>query len=114
MQSPGANGRHKARIVLTTLGSLGDLHPYIAVALSFFSVHDPPVLPPARFLARLRFCGPVLFWPLFWLIRRKIRSWSEAVRQLRVEVGLPPNGEDVLLEGQHAPSLVLALFSRAL
>src|SRR5262249_32580693 len=41
-------------------------------------------------------------------------SWTEPWRRLRAELGLPPLKEDVLFEGQHSPSLVLALFSSLL
>jgi rhamnosyltransferase subunit B len=82
--------------------------------LGFFSVYDPPALPAAPFFAQLRFLGPAFYRRLFWLIRRSVRSWSEPWHRLRAEIGLPPTAEEPILEGQHAPSLVLALFSKLL
>jgi rhamnosyltransferase subunit B len=82
--------------------------------LGFFSVYDPPVLPPAPFLAKLRFLGPAFHRPLFWCAKRSVRSWAEPWHRLRAEIGLPPTPESPLFEGQHSPSLVLALFSKLL
>jgi UDP:flavonoid glycosyltransferase YjiC (YdhE family) len=82
--------------------------------LGFFSAHDPPVLAPAPYLARLRFLGPVFHRALFGAAKRRVRSWAEPWHRLRAEVGLPPTPESPLFEGQYAPSLVLALFSKCL
>jgi len=79
--------------------------------LSFFSAHDPPVLAPAQVLSRLRFLGPTFYGPLVRFLKWTVRSWSVPWHRLRAEVGLPPTGDDPLMEGQHSPSLVLALFS---
>jgi rhamnosyltransferase subunit B len=79
----------------------------------FFSAHDPPVLAPGPYLAWFRPLGPAFHRLIFGLARRVSRPWSEPWHQLRAEIGLPP-APDPLFEGQHAPSLVLALFSRSL
>ncbi len=79
--------------------------------LSFFSGHDPPVLAPAQVLSKLRFLGPAFNRPLFRFLKRTVRSWSLPWHRLRAEVGLPMTGDDPLMEGQHSPALVLALFS---
>jgi len=79
--------------------------------IGFLSVYDPPVLPPAPFLARLRFLGPALHRSLFWLGKRVTRPWVAPWHHLREELGLPPTPDDPLYEGQHAPALVLAMFS---
>jgi len=76
----------------------------------FFSAYDPPVVAPAPWLARLRVLGPRVNGPLLWLMKRVAYSWSEPVRALRKELGLPP-GADPMFEGQHSPYGVLALFS---
>jgi len=81
---------------------------------ALFSVYDPPVLPPAVFLSKLRFLGPAFHRLLFWCAKRSVRSWSEPWHRLRAEVGLLPTSESPLFEGQHSPSLVLALFSKLL
>jgi UDP:flavonoid glycosyltransferase YjiC (YdhE family) len=82
--------------------------------LGLFSVCDPPVLPPAPFLSRFRFLGPGFHRSLFWLIKRRVRPWCEPWHRLRAEIGLPPTSDSPLFEGQNAPELVLALFSRLL
>jgi hypothetical protein len=76
-----------------------------------FSIYDPPVLAPARFLSRLRFLGPRFYGPIFGLLKRTVRSWCEPVHRLRAELGLPSTLDNPLMEGQHSPALVLALFS---
>jgi rhamnosyltransferase subunit B len=83
------------------------LHP-----IGFLSAYDPPVLPPAPYLAKLRFLGPTFHRLLFGVGKWSIRSWCEPWHRLRAEVGLPPSTENPLFEGQHAPSLVLAMFSK--
>lgn len=80
----------------------------------FFSAYDPPVLPPALFLSKLRFLGPAFHRPLFWCAKRSVRSWSEPWHGLRAEIGLPPTLESPLFEGQQSPSLVMAMFSKLL
>ncbi len=83
----------------------------VLAPLSFFSAHDPPVLPALQFLSWLRPLGPVLHRPLFGLLKRSIRSWFKPWHQLRAELGLPAVREIPVFEGQYSPSLVLALFS---
>jgi UDP:flavonoid glycosyltransferase YjiC (YdhE family) len=79
--------------------------------LGLFSVYDPPVVPQAPFLAKLRFLGPAFHRLLFWCAKRSVRSWSEPWHRLRAEVGLPPTSDSPLFEGQNSPALVLAMFS---
>jgi UDP:flavonoid glycosyltransferase YjiC (YdhE family) len=82
--------------------------------LSFLSVFDPPVLPHAPQLERLRVLGPGFHRTLVSLGRRTVRSWAEPVHRLRSDLGLRPTTLEPLLEGQHAPGRVLVLFSRLL
>jgi UDP:flavonoid glycosyltransferase YjiC (YdhE family) len=87
--------------------------PWLSTVLQplvFFSAHDPPVLPPAPWLASLRVLGPR--FNALWLgaAKRAAYPWGEPVRALRRELGLPA-GKDPLFEGQHSPLGVLALFS---
>jgi UDP:flavonoid glycosyltransferase YjiC (YdhE family) len=82
--------------------------------LGFLSIYDPPVLPLAPFLARARFLGQWFHRLLFSLGRRRIRPWFAPWHRLRAEIGLPTTADCPVLEGQHAPSLVLALFSKVL
>jgi rhamnosyltransferase subunit B len=80
--------------------------------LVFMSIHDPPVLPLAPFLAKARFLGPWFHRLLFRLGKRRVRPWCEPWHRLRAEVGMPPTTASPLFEGQHAASLVLVLFSK--
>jgi UDP:flavonoid glycosyltransferase YjiC (YdhE family) len=80
--------------------------------LGLFSVYDPPVLPQAPFLAKLRFLSPAFHRALFWCGKQSVRSWVEPLHRLRAEIGLWPTSENPLFEGQHSPLLVLALFSK--
>src|SRR5205809_109781 len=76
--------------------------------------YDPPVLPAMQVLSWLRPLGPVLHRPLLGLLKGTIRSWGKPWHRLRADLGLPAVRENPLFEGQHSPSLVLALFSRQL
>jgi UDP:flavonoid glycosyltransferase YjiC (YdhE family) len=80
--------------------------------LGFFSCFDPPVLPPAPFLARLRFLGPRFHRALFGLAKWSCRSWAEPWRRLRTEIGLAPISENPLFEGLYSPTRVLCMFSQ--
>ncbi len=68
---------------------------------------DPPVV--AQDAAWLR-RWPAGYRALLRAGHRFTRPWTRAVAELRAELGLPP-GAHPLFEGQHAPGLVLALFS---
>src|SRR5688500_8075146 len=84
----------------------------VLAPLAFFSRHDVPVVP---FLPRAwRFHSvPGMRGFLGWFFRTVTHSWTEPVRELRAELGLPPAGHP-LFEGQHSSLLTLALFSPVL
>jgi rhamnosyltransferase subunit B len=82
----------------------------ITAPVSFFSVYDPPVIPPAPFLHRLRYLGPWTHRFLNRLIRIATWDWSAPLRQLRRELGLP-RSQNPLFEGKHSPYGSLAIFS---
>jgi UDP:flavonoid glycosyltransferase YjiC (YdhE family) len=82
--------------------------------IGFMSAYDPPVLPPAPFLAKLRFLGSTFHRALFRFGKWQIRAWCEPWQQLRTELGLQRTTDSPLFEGQHSPELVLALFSKFL
>jgi UDP:flavonoid glycosyltransferase YjiC (YdhE family) len=85
----------------------------VLAPLSFFSIYDFPVLPPAPWLKSLEQLG---FWPnrvLLAVARRMTAGWTDPVYQLRARLGLP-RGEDPVYEGQHSPACVLGLFPRVL
>ena len=91
--------------------------PWASVLLQpfvFFSAYDPPALPVAPFMSRLRFLGPAFHRPLFWWVKRGIRPWFEPWHRLRADLGLLATSDNPLFEGQYSPSLVLALFSKVL
>lgn len=78
--------------------------------LVFFSAADPPVLPGmvgAEWVARL---GPRTNRSVMRVGERLTLPWCAPLLALRRELGLPP-GPHPLYAGQHAPELVLALFS---
>jgi UDP:flavonoid glycosyltransferase YjiC (YdhE family) len=81
--------------------------------IGFISVYDPPVPPAEPWFEWLRPLGPLFHRPFFSFIRRSLRPWGRPCDELRAELGLPPV-PDPLFDGQHAPGLVLALFSEVL
>lgn len=86
--------------------------PWVSTVLSpvlFFSRHDIPELLPAPVMRQVR-AHPALARAFFGLMRWQGRRWCKPYDRLREELGLPPVA-DVIFEGQHAPGLVLGLFS---
>jgi rhamnosyltransferase subunit B len=86
----------------------------VLAPISFFSVYDPSVPPQLPAMYHLLKLHPVVGRILIGLARRKLGSLANAVARLRAEVGLPPSSAHPLFEGQHSPTLVLALFSSVL
>jgi MGT family glycosyltransferase len=81
---------------------------------SLFSKHDPlvpPQFPSAHKLFKLH---PLFFQAAMAFGRLQLRPLTRAVKRLRAEEGLPPSDANPLIEGQHSPALVLALFSKVL
>lgn len=83
----------------------------VLAPLSLFSSYDPPVLAPAPWLHSLRFLGPKFMRAIFDLAERQSLEWVRPILDLRRELGNSEVGHP-FFEGQHSPSLVLALFSR--
>lgn len=81
---------------------------------SMLSVYDPPVPPQLPALHKLMTLHTVFARTVMQLAKWKLASLSKAINRLRAEVGLPPASAHPLFEGQHSPTLVLALFSRVL
>lgn len=79
--------------------------------IGFFSSSDPPVVPNAPPFVNWRFLGSTLHRAMFGIGRWSTRSWCAPWHALRASLGLPPTDDNPLFEGQHAPGLVLALFS---
>jgi UDP:flavonoid glycosyltransferase YjiC (YdhE family) len=80
---------------------------------SFLSNYDPPVPPQFPPLHKLTARSPAFSRSVMWLARKKLDPMFEPVYRLRAELGLP-RGESPLIEGQHSPTRVLALYSRVL
>jgi MGT family glycosyltransferase len=90
--------------------------PWISTVLapiSFFSAYDPIVPPQAPGFGKVLRLSPFIARAVLNLARRMSSKWIEPVYKLRAEIGLP-RGAHPLFEGQHSPSLVLALFSKAM
>ncbi len=85
----------------------------VLAPISLFSVYDPPVPPQMPGLYHLLKLSPLVGRAALKLARLQMKSLSGAVNQLRARVGLPRGGNPIL-EGQHSPALVLALFSSVL
>jgi rhamnosyltransferase subunit B len=82
----------------------------VLAPISFFSVYDPPVIPQMPSLYHLLKLSPVLARAFMRVARVRLESLAAPVYRLRAELGLKRGGNPIL-EGQHSPLLVLALFS---
>ena len=79
--------------------------------ICFFSAYDPPILPQARYLSKVRFLGPTFHKFVFWLAKKSCAGLARPWHQLRAELGLPRTADNPLFEGSHSPALILAMFS---
>ena len=103
---------YPAPLIAEQLGLRSATH--ITTPMSFFSAHDPPVLPPFPNLSRLvRSLGPAANRLLIRFIKLTTRGWGKPVRRFRAELGLP-DAKDPIYEGKFSPQLVLASFSKVL
>jgi rhamnosyltransferase subunit B len=85
--------------------------PWISTVLapfSFYSSYDPPVPPFWQWTRKLSLFGPGVMG--FFLKTMKSTYKAKAVTDFRDELGLSNTGNP-MFEGQHSPTLVLALFS---
>src|SRR5215208_313554 len=85
--------------------------PWISTVLapfSFYSSYDPPVPPFWQWTRKLSLLGPGVMG--FFLGVMKNTYKAKAVTAFRDELGLEDTGNP-MFEGQHSPTLVLALFS---
>jgi rhamnosyltransferase subunit B len=82
----------------------------VLAPMSFFSVSDPVVPPPAPWLQPWLAGSPFLSRTFLRLTNRITRSWAEPIQRFRLARGLA-RGANPILAGQHSPYLVLALFS---
>lgn len=90
--------------------------PWVYAALApttFFSPHDPPVLPLAPWMAAIHRFGPVLNAPILNLGKVVTGRWTTEYHQLRAELGLRKKPNPIF-SGKYSPYLNLAVFSSAL
>src|SRR5690242_2730530 len=80
----------------------------VLAPLSFFSAYDPPVPPYWQWTSKLSLLGPGVMG--FFLRFMQGTYKAKAVTDFRDELGLEDTGNP-MFEGQHSPTLVLALFS---
>lgn len=80
----------------------------VLAPVSFFSAYDPPVPPFWQWMRHLNLFGPRFAAAFFRQIKKLYKN--ERYDQFRAELGLPDRGSPVF-EGQHSPTLILALFS---
>ncbi|HZI49065.1 MAG TPA: nucleotide disphospho-sugar-binding domain-containing protein [Pyrinomonadaceae bacterium] len=80
----------------------------VLAPLSFYSSYDPPVPPFWQWTRKLSVLGPGVMG--FFLKVMMSTYKAKAVTEFRDELGLADTGNP-MFEGQHSPTLVLALFS---
>jgi UDP:flavonoid glycosyltransferase YjiC (YdhE family) len=85
----------------------------VLAPISFFSVYDPPVWPQLPALHKLLKLNPAIARGFMRLARWRLDQLAEPVYGMRAGLGLARGGNPIM-EGQHSPRMVLALFSRAL
>ena len=87
--------------------------PWVSIVLSpmsFMSCYDPPVIPAAPWVRKLRHFGLTPYSLLFRLMKLGVRSGETPLQNFRRELGFPPAKYMALFEGQFSPLLNLALF----
>jgi rhamnosyltransferase subunit B len=81
----------------------------VLAPVSFMSAYDPPMPPFWKWMRHLQVFGP-RFMTAFFAQAKKYYH-NESYDCFRDELGLPDRGNPVF-EGQHSPTLILALFSK--
>ena len=81
--------------------------------IAFASAYDPPTPPQFPALRAVAAAHPALARVLYGFGKWTTQFWIEPINMLRTELGLPL-GQNPIFEGQHSPTLVLALFSKLL
>ena len=80
----------------------------VLAPVSFFSAYDPPVPPFWPWMRHVQVLGPRFVAAFFKQIKKLYQN--KGYEKFREELGLPDRGNPVF-EGQHSPTLILALFS---
>ncbi len=81
----------------------------VLAPLSFFSAYDPPMPPFWQWFTKLSVFGPGVMGILLRAMKSTYKA--KAITAFRDELGLADRGNP-MFEGQHSPTLVLALFSK--
>ena len=81
----------------------------VLAPLSFFSAYDPPMPPFWQWFNKLNVLGPGFMSVLLGAMKSTYKA--KAITAFRDELGLGDYGNP-MFEGQHSPTLVLALFSK--
>jgi UDP:flavonoid glycosyltransferase YjiC (YdhE family) len=86
----------------------------VLAPLSFFSAYDPPLMPAVPWVsAMLRHLGPRVARKVNGAMKRITAGWLGPLHDLARDQGVTLDGHP-LFEGQHAPDLVLGLYSAVL
>ena len=91
--------------------------PWVATLLTpmlFMSTYDPPLIPAAAWLFRLRRLGPKFHRAVFDKAREQVFACEAPLHELRRELGVSALAGPALFDGQYSPYLNLALFDRVL
>jgi UDP:flavonoid glycosyltransferase YjiC (YdhE family) len=81
----------------------------VLAPVSFFSAYDPPVPPFWPWMQYVQILGPRFVAAFFKQVKKVYNN--KPYQEFRTELGLPDRGSPVF-EGQHSPTLILALFSQ--
>jgi rhamnosyltransferase subunit B len=85
----------------------------ILAPASFLSVYDPVVPPQWPWLYKMMRLSPWVGRGVMALAKIKLDNIMKPVYELRAELGMP-RGQQPIMNGQHSPTKVLALFSKLL
>ncbi|HWS88451.1 MAG TPA: glycosyltransferase [Pyrinomonadaceae bacterium] len=85
----------------------------VLAPISMFSNYDPPVFPQMPWLYKVLKLHPAVSRAAMRVGRLKLDRMAAPLYKLRAELGLKRGGNP-MLEGQHSPRMVLALFSTAI
>ena len=85
----------------------------VLLPMAFLSDYDPATPPQAPWIQKIAALHPAIAGLMHKGARRMTRKWAAPTDRLRKSLGLAPGGHPIF-EGQHSPTLVLALFSRVL
>jgi rhamnosyltransferase subunit B len=92
--------------------------PWIAVVLQpmmFLSSYDPPVIQKAEWLsALLRRLGPTPTRCAMWVLKKALNVLFRPLHALRADIGMAPDGQNPLFDGQFSSAGAIGLYSSLL